>query len=82
MSQLGATGMAAVEDQEAYDEILERILSVLTPEEVMRHYKPEERLAGLTAEERLAGLTPEERLTGLTAEERAALRKYLHETSS
>jgi hypothetical protein len=83
--------MEALKDLEGYDEIVERILSVLTPEEVMRHYKPEEVMRHYKPEEvmrhykpeeRIAGLKPEERIIGLTAQEREALRKYLDETSS
>jgi hypothetical protein len=79
---LDRSHMEALKDLEGYEEMVERIISVLPPEEVMRHYKPEERMAGLKPEERLAGLEPEERILGLTAEERAALRRYLDETSS
>jgi predicted component of type VI protein secretion system len=44
---------------EGYDDLVELLLSQLTPEGVMLHYKPEARLAGLAPEARLAGLAPE-----------------------
>jgi hypothetical protein len=69
---LRMTSMDNVHDLEGYDELVERLLEVLPPEDVLRHYKPEERLAGLKPEERLAGLKPEERLAGLKPEE------YIH----
>ncbi|HWN70939.1 MAG TPA: hypothetical protein VNM90_25025 [Haliangium sp.] len=58
--RLRMTTMENVHELEGYDDFVERLLSTLTPEEVLRHYKPEERLAGLRPEERLAGLRPEE----------------------
>jgi hypothetical protein len=73
--------MENLRELDGYDDLVERLLSTLTPEEVLRHYKPEERLAGLAPEEvlrhykpeeRLAGLAPEERLAGLAPEERLA----------
>jgi hypothetical protein len=54
------TTMENIHDFEDRDVFAERLLSTLTPEEVLRHYKPEELLAGLSLEERLAGLSPEE----------------------
>jgi hypothetical protein len=58
--------MANAHDLEGYDDLVERLLSTLSPEarlaglspeEVMRHYTPEQRLAGLAREEVLAGLS-------------------------
>jgi hypothetical protein len=54
------TIMEKLRELEGYDDVVERLLSTLAPEEVLRHYKPEERLAGLGPEERLAGLRPED----------------------
>jgi hypothetical protein len=79
--RLRMTTMDNIHELEGYDDMVERLLSTLTPEErltglrpeeVLRHYKPEERLTGLRPEERLAGLGPEERLAGLGPEERLA----------
>ena len=58
--RLRMTTMENIHEIEGYDDLVERLLSTLTPEEVLRHYKPEERLAGLRPEERLAGLQPQE----------------------
>jgi hypothetical protein len=69
---LRMTTMETLRELDGYDDLVERLLSTLTPEEVLRHYRPEERLAGLGPEERLAGLGPEERLAGLGPEERLA----------
>jgi hypothetical protein len=73
--------MENLRELEGYDDLVELMLSALTPEErlaglrpeeVLHHYKPEERLAGLQPAERLAGLQPAERLAGLQPEERLA----------
>jgi hypothetical protein len=55
---------------EGYDEMMQKLLESLTPEERLRGLPPEERLRGLPPEERLRGLPPEERLRGLPPEER------------
>jgi predicted nucleotidyltransferase len=60
--------MPNAREREGYDEMLEKLLSSLPPEQVRRHYKPEERLAGLAPEERLAGLAPEEQILALSDE--------------
>lgn len=60
--------MPNAREREGLDEMLEKLLRSLPPEEVMRHYKPEERLAGLAPEERLAGLAPEEQILALSDE--------------
>ena len=63
---------------EGHDEVLERLLQSLTPEEILKaagttrlleSLPPEQRLAGLAPEQRLAGLAPEQRLAGLSPEE-------------
>jgi hypothetical protein len=75
------SAMPTVTEREDYDEMVGKLLSSLSTEQVLRHVgtrailehiKPEERLAGLAPEERLAGLAPEERLAGLAPEERLA----------
>jgi hypothetical protein len=59
---------------EGHNEVLERLLQSLTPEEILRaagrtrlleSLPPEQRLAGLTLEQRLADLTPEQVLLAL-----------------
>jgi hypothetical protein len=77
--RLRMTTMDNINELEGYDDMVERLLSTLTPEEVLRHYKPEERLAGLRPEERLAGLRPEERLAGLRPEEILQFLRHLQE---
>jgi hypothetical protein len=64
--------METLRELEGYDDLVELMLSALTPEERLAGLRPEERLAGLRPEERLAGLGPEERLAGLQPEERLA----------
>jgi hypothetical protein len=73
--------MENIQNLEGYEELMERVLSVLPPEEVMRHYKPEEvmrfykpeeRVAGLKPEEVMRHYKPEERVAGLPPEERVA----------
>ena len=63
---------------EGHDEVLERLLQSLTPEEILKaagttrlleSLPLEQRLAGLAPEQRLAGLAPEQRLAGLAPEE-------------
>lgn len=71
--------MENIEELEGYDDLVERLLSTLRPDEVLKHYKPEERLAGLRPEERLAGLRPEEILAGLRPEEILQLLRHLQE---
>jgi hypothetical protein len=54
---------------EGYDEMMQKLLESLTPEERLRGLPPEERLRDLPPEERLRGLPPEERLRGLDDEQ-------------
>lgn len=53
---LTRTTMENLRELEDYDDLVERLLSTLTPEEVLRHYKPEQLLHHL-----LRDLTPAER---------------------
>jgi hypothetical protein len=69
MHFLRMTSMDNVHDLEGYDELVARLLEVLPPEDVLRHYKPEERLAGLAPEDVLRHYKPEERLAGLAPED-------------
>lgn len=52
--------------REGHDEILQKLLSSLTPEQRLRGLGPEERLRGLEPEERLRGLAPEEQILALS----------------
>ena len=54
---------------EGYDEMMQKLVDRLTPEQRLRGLSPEERLRGLPPEERLRGLPPEERLRGLDDEQ-------------
>lgn len=72
------SAMPTVTEREDYDEVLDKLLSSLSPERVLRHVgtrtilehiKPEERLAGLAPEERLAGLAPAQVLKYYGAED-------------
>jgi hypothetical protein len=64
--------MMALQDREGYDEVVQRFLELITPEERLAGLAPEQRLAGLAPEQRLAGLAPEQRLAGLAPEQRLA----------
>jgi hypothetical protein len=77
--RLRMTTMENNHELEGYDDLVERLLSTLTPDEVLRHYKPEERLAGLRPEEVLRHYKPEERLAGLRPEEILQLLLHLQE---
>ena len=58
------------------NEIKQRALKMMTPEEVLKAFSVQEIIRGLPAEERLRGLPAEERLRGLSPEEiRAYLKK-------
>jgi hypothetical protein len=61
----------SVQDMEGYDELVEKLFEVTTPEQVLAHFGPERLLARLPPEERLAGLPPEERLAGLDRDHQA-----------
>jgi hypothetical protein len=70
----------SMQDMEGYDEVVQKFLSTLSPEQrvaglapeqVLSQYPAEQRLAGLPAEQRLAGLPAEQRLAGLDREHEA-----------
>jgi hypothetical protein len=61
----------SMQDMEGYDELMQKLLATLPPEQVLSHYAPEQRLAGLLPEQRLAGLLPEQRLAGLDRDHQA-----------
>jgi hypothetical protein len=62
----------AVQELEGYDEVMQKLLDSLPPEQRLAGLTPEQRLAGLAPEQRLAGLAPEQRLAGLDPEQRLA----------
>jgi hypothetical protein len=57
---------------EGYDDYIEKLRRVISPEVLARVFRPEDRVAGLKPEERVAGLKPEDRVAGLKPEERVA----------
>ena len=50
----------AVHELEGYDEVMQKLLDALSPEQRLAGLAPEQRLAGLAPEQRVAGLTPEQ----------------------
>jgi hypothetical protein len=68
--QVGAEEMAmGMHELEGYDEIIQKFVRTLPPEQRLAGLPPEQRLAGLPPEQRLAGLPPEQRLAGLPPEQ-------------
>ena len=57
-----------IHDLEGYDEIIQKIVTSLPPEQVLSAFKPEQRLAGLPPEQRLAGLPPDQAVLALPNE--------------
>jgi hypothetical protein len=55
----------AVQELEGYDEVMQKLLETLSPEQRVAGLAPEQRLAGLAPEQRMAGLTPEQILLTL-----------------
>lgn len=86
----------SIQDMEGYDELMQKMLDALPPEQVLSHYAPEQRLAGLPPEQRLAGLDhdhqalalpndvlrhlPEEYLQTLGADVQAEIRRRIKGT--
>ena len=58
-----------IHESEGYDEVIQKLIATLSPEQRMAGLPPEQRMAGLPAEQRMAGLPPEQRLAGLTPEQ-------------
>ncbi|HWN68991.1 MAG TPA: hypothetical protein VNM90_15240 [Haliangium sp.] len=52
--------MEKLRELEGYEDVMELLASMHTPEELLRYYDPEEVVKHLKPEERLAGLEPEE----------------------
>jgi hypothetical protein len=61
----------SMQDLEGYDELMQKLLAGLSPEQRLAGLGPEQRLAGLGPEQRLAGLAPEQRLAGLDHDHQA-----------
>jgi hypothetical protein len=55
----------AVQELEGYDEVMQKLLETLSPEQRVAGLAPEQRVAGLAPEQRVAGLTPEQILLTL-----------------
>src|SRR5262249_46158538 len=68
--QVGAGEMAmAMHELEGFDEIMQKFIMTLPPEQRLAGLPPEQRLAGLSPEQVLAALPPEQRLAGLPPEQ-------------
>jgi hypothetical protein len=61
----------SMQDMEGYDELMQKLLASMPPEQRLAGLAPEQRLAGLAPEQRLAGLAPEQRLAGLDHDHQA-----------
>lgn len=59
----------AVQDLEGYDEVVEKVLESIPPEQRLAGLAPEQVLATFAPEQRLAGLILEQRLAGLHREQ-------------
>ncbi len=62
----------STQDMEGFDEVLQKFLAALSPEQRLAGMPPEQRLAGLPLEQWLAGMPPEQRLAGMPPEQRLA----------
>jgi hypothetical protein len=71
----------AIHELEGYDEVVQKLLEGLSPEQrlaglapeqVVTAFAPEQVMAAFAPEQRLAGLAPEQRLAGLAPEQRLA----------
>jgi hypothetical protein len=58
----------ALHGLEGYDEVVQRFLELIPPEQRLAGLAPEQRLAGLAPEQRLAGLAPEQAVLALPDE--------------
>ena len=74
----------AVQELEGYDEVIQKLLDTLTPEQRLAGIPPEQRLAGIPPEQRLLALPdetlralPEDYLATLPEPVRAAIRQRL-----
>ena len=62
----------SMQDMEGYQELMDKLLDTLPPEQVLAHYAPEQRLAGLTSEQAVLAM-PVDVLRGLSADYLATL---------
>jgi hypothetical protein len=62
------SAMPTVTEREDYDEMLGKLLSSLSPEQVLRHLEPQAVMEHYKPEERLAGLAPEDVLLAMPVE--------------
>jgi len=68
----------AVREMEGFDEVMQKLLDVLTPQERVAGLAPQERVAGLAPQERVAGLRLDEVLSAFKPEDvRAANPEHL-----
>jgi hypothetical protein len=58
----------ALEELEGYEEVMQKLLEKLSPEQRLAGLAPEQRLAGLAPEQRLVGLLPEQVILALPDE--------------
>jgi hypothetical protein len=58
----------SMQDMEGYDEVVQRLLGTLSPEQRMAGLPPEERMAGLPPEQRHAGLDRDHEALALSVE--------------
>jgi hypothetical protein len=77
--------MMAVQDLEGYDEVVQRFLELVTPEQRVAGLAPEQRLAGLAPEQVVPALPdevlralPEDYLATLPQPTREAIRRRLN----
>jgi hypothetical protein len=76
----------SMQDMEGYQELLDKLLDSLPPEQVLSHCAPEQRLAGLDRDHQALALPievlwllPEEYFRSLSSEVEAELRRRLRE---
>ena len=69
--------MQDVKDMEGYDEMLQKFLASMPPEQRLAGMTPEEVMASYKAEELLASMSPEEIAQSLSDEKRTALAAWL-----
>jgi hypothetical protein len=74
----------SVQDLEGYDELMEKMLEALPPEQVLSHYAPEQRLAGLDRDHQALALPldllralPESYLGTLSTEVQTEIRRRI-----
>jgi len=74
----------SVQDMEGYDELMEKMLETLPPEQILSHYAPEQRLAGLDRDHQALALPievlrllPDQYIRSLSAEVQQEIRRRL-----